>query len=133
MTSDAHTARRCIIRTFCGDFRHGSCPEQLKLVTHIATSNMTIFLHHFRHFQRVPCFIFYSPYHSSAKCGGRKGIHLVHHHRELTGVPIALPHVSGMTFNHLDVAGRLLHVSELADTLVATTKKLKAAGVMSPC
>ena len=48
-----------------------SCPEQLKLVTHIVTSDTDIFLHYFRHLQRVPCFTCYSPYHSSARCGGR--------------------------------------------------------------
>uniref|UniRef100_A0AAV1U3S8 Uncharacterized protein n=1 Tax=Peronospora matthiolae TaxID=2874970 RepID=A0AAV1U3S8_9STRA len=117
---------------FVATFDMVSCPEQLKLVTHIATSETEIFLHHFRHFQRVPCFSCYSPYHSSAKCGGRKGAFQIQHHREFTGIPIAPPHVSGLTFNHLDVAGRLQHVSGLADTLVATTAKLKADGNKAP-
>ena len=39
---------------------------------------------------------------------------------------IAPPHISGLTCSHWDVAGRLQHVSGLADTLVATTAKLKA-------
>lgn len=42
-------------------------------------------------------------------------------------MPISPPHVSGLTFNHLDVADRLQHVYGLADTFVATTAKLKGA------
>ena len=56
---------------FVATFDTESCPEQLKLVTHIVTSDTDIFLHYFRHLQRVPCFTCYSPYHSSARCGGR--------------------------------------------------------------
>uniref|UniRef100_M4BVA0 Uncharacterized protein n=1 Tax=Hyaloperonospora arabidopsidis (strain Emoy2) TaxID=559515 RepID=M4BVA0_HYAAE len=69
---------------FVATFDTESCPEQLKLVTHIATSGT----------ERVPCFTCYSPYHSSAKCSGRNGDFQVQHHREFTGMPIAPPHVS---------------------------------------
>ena len=111
---------------FVATFDTVSCPEQLKLVKHIATSDTEIFLHHFRQFQRVPCFSCYSPYHLSAKCGGRKGTFQSQHHREFTGVPVAPPHVSGLTSNHLDVVGRLQNISGLVDTLVAITANLKA-------
>ncbi|CAI5717700.1 unnamed protein product [Peronospora effusa] len=53
---------------FVATFNTVSCPEEIKLVTHIKTPNTTLFIHHHRHFQRVPCFSCYSPYHSSAKC-----------------------------------------------------------------
>ena len=42
--------------SFVATFDSFSCPEQLQLVTHIATSSTEIFVHHFRHFQRAPCF-----------------------------------------------------------------------------
>ena len=103
-----------------------SCPEQLNLVTLIATLTTKIFLHHFRHFKRVPCFSCYSPSHSSAKCGGRKRTFQAQHHRKFTGVSTAPPNGSGLTFKQLDVVGRFQHVSGLANTLVATTAKLKA-------
>ena len=109
-----------------------ACPEQLNLVTHIATSNTEIFLHHFRHFLRAPCFTCYSPYHSSSKCGGKKGAFHVQHHLEFTGVPIAPPHVGEVTFNHLDVADRFQNVSGLAEALVATTVNLKTDGDKAP-
>ena len=41
-------------------------------------------------------------------------------------MPIALPHVNGLAFNHLDVAGSMQHVSGLAESLVETTARLKA-------
>ena len=54
------------------------------------------------------------------------------HHRELTGVLIALQHVHGLIFNHLNVACRLHHASGLSDTLAATTAKLKEDGYKVP-
>ena len=47
-------------------------------------------------------------------------------------MPIAPPHVSVLTFNHLDVAGRMQHVLGLAESLVATTARLKADGDKAP-
>lgn len=47
-------------------------------------------------------------------------------------MPIAPPHVCGLTINHLDVAGRLQHVSGLADTFVATTAKFKEDNGKAP-
>ena len=84
-------------------------------------------------FLTLPCFTCYSPYHSTSNCGGRNGAFHVQHHREFTGMPIAPPHVSGSTYNHLDVAGRMQHVSELAESLVATTARLKVDGDRLPC
>ena len=43
-------------------------------------------------------------------------------------MPIALPHFSGLTLNHLDVAGWMPHVSGLAESLVVTMARLKADG-----
>ena len=92
---------------FVANFDSVSCPDLSKLVTHIPTSTTEIFLHHVWHFQRLPCFICYSLYYSIAICGGRNGIFQARHHREFTSVAIALPHASGLTFNHLYVACRL--------------------------
>ena len=74
----------------------------------------------------------YSPYHSSSKCGGRKGAFHVQHHCGYTCVPIAPPYVNGITFIHLDAAGRMEHVSGLVESLVATTVRLKADGDKAP-
>ena len=105
-----------------------SFPEQLKMVKHLATYDTEIFLHQFQHFQRVLYFACYSPHHSSNKCGGRKGSFREELHLEFTGVLIARPHVRGFTFNHLNVAGRLQHVSKVANILEAKTANLKADG-----
>ena len=48
----------------------------------------------------------------------------VEHQREINGLPFAPRHVHGLTFNPLNGTGRLQHVSEVADTLAATTATL---------
>ncbi|TDH66816.1 uncharacterized protein CCR75_009472 [Bremia lactucae] len=86
----------------------------------------------FRHFQRVPCFTCYSPYHSSAKCGGRQGSFQEERHRVFSGMPLAPQPVSGLIFTHIDVADRLRHVTRLANTSAETTAQLKADGDENP-
>ena len=98
--------------------------EQRKMVAHFATSDTELFSP-FRHFKRNLCFICYTRHHSIFNCGTRKGTYRVKNHCELTGVRIFTPHISGLTFNRLDVAGHLLNVYGLTDTLEAATEKLK--------
>ena len=124
---DAHTNRRCMIPIF-----------SWRLLTRCHVPNSSSWLRTSqpalrRSFSTIfgtsnafPYLTCYSPYHSSSKCGGRKETFQVQYHREFTGVPICLSHVSGLTFNHLDVAGSLQYISVLAGTLVETTEKLKA-------
>ena len=97
-----------------------SCPDEIKLVTHITTPDTTLFVHHHRHFQQVPCFSCYSPYHSSTKCAARRGDFLFEHHRKVIGTHQVPKTVSALTFQHLTVLERLQHVAGQADTLQAS-------------
>ena len=54
---------------FVATFDTTSCPEEIKLVTHIATPDTTLFVHHHRYLQWIPCFCCYSPY--RFQCGMR--------------------------------------------------------------
>ncbi|TDH72030.1 hypothetical protein CCR75_004872 [Bremia lactucae] len=47
--SDAYDSNFCV-----ATFDTVACPEQLKLITHMSTTGMELFLNHYRHFQRVP-------------------------------------------------------------------------------
>ncbi|KAF1314473.1 hypothetical protein FI667_g16662, partial [Globisporangium splendens] len=44
-------------------FNSETCPQQLKMVTHISAGRHSIFLHHFQHQSRIPCFNCYDPAH----------------------------------------------------------------------
>ena len=46
---------------FVVSFDTATCPDQLKLVTHVSAICASFFVHHHREFQRVPCFTCYSP------------------------------------------------------------------------
>ena len=61
--SCAMVTRGCCLSTeayesnfFVSTFDLVSCPKHLRLFTHISTSDTVLFLHHFQHSQRVPCF-----------------------------------------------------------------------------
>ena len=110
---------------FVATFDTTSCPDEIKLVTHITTPDTTLLVHHHRHFQRVPCFSCYSPYHSSAKCAARRGDFLFEHHREFICTHQITNAVSVLTFQHITVLERLQHVAGQEETLQATTTKLK--------
>ena len=113
-------------------FDTATCPYQLKLVTHVSAIGASFFIHHHQEFQRVPCFTCYSPFHSSAECASRPGARLLDHHREYTGQPHASNLLPGLTFAHLNEAGRLKHVSNLTDRLAASTTKLQADARKAP-
>ncbi|TDH67532.1 hypothetical protein CCR75_000045 [Bremia lactucae] len=78
------------------------------------------------------CFPCLTPYHSIAKCVGRKGNTFLEHHREFNGMPNAPHHVSGLTLNHLILAGRLLQVAGLADFLASYVAMLRMEGYKAP-
>ena len=116
-----------MVQFFVPTFDIVSCVSCQSGCTH-RKLNTELFLHYFRRFQRSSCFTCHSPCRSSSNCGMRKGAFHVQRHRKIPGVLISPPHVSGMTINHLDVAVCLQHIYGLAETLVATTAKVKADG-----
>uniref|UniRef100_M4BSP5 Uncharacterized protein n=1 Tax=Hyaloperonospora arabidopsidis (strain Emoy2) TaxID=559515 RepID=M4BSP5_HYAAE len=117
---------------FVVSFDTATCPDQLKLVTHVSAIGASFFIHHHQEFQRVPCFTCYSPFHSSAKCVSRPGARLLDHHKKYTRQSHASNLSPGLTLAPLDVAGRLKHVSNLTSRLAPFTTKLQADARKAP-
>ena len=111
---------------FVVSFDTATCPDQLKLVTHVSMIGESFFIHHHREFQRVSCFNCHSPFHSSAKCASRPGARLLDHLREYTRKSHSSILLLELNFAHLDVAGRMKHVINMTDCLAASTAKLQA-------
>ena len=66
------------------------------------------------------------------KCAARRSDFLFEHHCEFTGTHQLFKTVSGLPFQHLTVLKRLQHVAVQAETLQATTIKLKDDACKAP-
>ena len=117
---------------FLVTFDTPECPQPLRQVTHISAPGLSLFLHHFRQYQRVPCFGCYSPFHTISRCTGQDVTVQSVHHRNFSKPSHSLSLVPELTLTHLDVEGRLAHIQSLSSSLNTTKEKLHEEARTTP-
>lgn len=115
-------------------FNSETCPQQLKMVTHISAGRHSIFIHHFQHQSRIPCFNCYDPAHPVSKCDRKPGSTLAEHHRRFS-LGLQQPKtVTRLALQHMTVAERLASIqgaaAEATDYLGGLKKAAEKAEVL---
>ncbi|TMW66619.1 hypothetical protein Poli38472_014595 [Pythium oligandrum] len=112
-------------------FKSDRCPSQLEGVTHIAAGSASVFLHHFKLYQRIPCFSCYAIDHPVTACmnGDTK---MMKYHREFTATLARDEPIKQRNLRNMNVEDRLQHLHDLAGTLGSTMQRLSTSSAKTP-